>query len=88
LFDACWAEDNPGMATLPATIDKNVLRVNMAFLPEIYQHHELGRRHLRVQSIWPHPRIPGWLGVIVRLTETLPQRDSIMPDPPVVGQNR
>jgi hypothetical protein len=35
LLDAGWAEDNPGAASLPATTDENVLRLNKRTLPGV-----------------------------------------------------
>jgi hypothetical protein len=35
LWDVGWAEDNPGAATLPATSDKKVLRLNMGAPPDV-----------------------------------------------------
>jgi len=38
---------NPGIAMLPATTDKNVLRLNMALVPVVHQPDGLGQRHVR-----------------------------------------
>src|SRR5271169_6860314 len=71
---------------LPATTDKNVLRLHMALVPVVHQPDGLGQRHVR--DLGDLARSPDYrlLGVISRFTEALPQRDSIAPAP-VVRQN-
>src|SRR5260370_28860379 len=81
LCGACWGEANPGAAMLPATRDRKVRRLNMAFLPAVNQRYGLGKRHVTGAgelTASPDSRLQG---VILRLAAPLRQRESISPAP-------